>query len=361
MKIKALEQLNVFKIISLPQRIISIDIFRSIAIISVVFFHFNGSLPMGYLGVDLFFVISGFLIGGLLTKEYEHGKPINFFKFFLQRGFKVWPSYYVFFLVGSVLAYLFYSKIAPQEIIPFNDLKRYLFFYQNYTGGSFHWSFDHVWSLCIEEHFYILLPLIFIIVQRFFKKKEILFFLLIMLVFVGIGSKILMLVYSNSKDTYSATNNRIDALAWGVILNFITYYLGDKLKTFRYSYLVFLSGLLTFIVLIFFEIYSSNVFYHKVVFHSLTPICFALMISGVYYYDFPNLKPLRLIAYYSYNWYLWHPLFVKVILFQIGYNILGFSIYLVVSFLFAIIFTILIEETFLAKRAWVLKKLFKNY
>lgn len=54
-------------------RISSIDIFRSIAIITVIIYHFNHRLPYGYIGVDLFFVISGLLVGGLLTKQFRGG------------------------------------------------------------------------------------------------------------------------------------------------------------------------------------------------------------------------------------------------------------------------------------------------
>jgi peptidoglycan/LPS O-acetylase OafA/YrhL len=352
-------KLNVFKTISSSKRNSSIDICRSIAIISVVLFHFNGNLPMGYLGVDLFFVISGFLIGGILTKSYIGKIKINFFKFFLERGFKVWPSYYTFFLVGTIATYTIYPSIAPSEIIPFKDMARYLFFYQNYTGGPFHWSFDHVWSLCIEEHFYILLPLLFIIGQR--KNNKFLLFTLIgLLVFSGIGSKIIMLLYSHSKDTYSATNNRVDALAWGVILNFVIVYAGDIIKSIKYSYIILTTGIIFLVSAIYIEIQSTSIFYHKVIFHSFVPFCFALIISSIYYYDFSKLKILRFIAYYSYNWYLWHPIFVKYIIYHLGDTLVAIFTYLSLSFFTAMVFTILIEEKFLSKRKLILNRLFKG-
>src|ERR1043166_564385 len=96
-----LKRLNVYKTIHSEARISSIDICRAVAIISVVVHHYGDYFTYGNLGVDLFFVISGFLIGGILTKQYDSGKPINFFKFVLQRGFKVWPSYYIYLAVGS--------------------------------------------------------------------------------------------------------------------------------------------------------------------------------------------------------------------------------------------------------------------
>ncbi len=152
-------RLKVFKILSAPERVASLDFFRAIAILSVVLFHFNGTLPYGYLGVDLFFVISGTLIGGVLIKRIKSNVRISLVRFILQRGLKIWPSYYGFLLGGSILSYFFISELHPDELIHGKDLIRYLFFYQNYTGIPFHWGFDHVWSICVEEHFYILLPI----------------------------------------------------------------------------------------------------------------------------------------------------------------------------------------------------------
>ena len=164
-------KLKVFQVIENKERNSCVDFFRSLAIISVVIFHFNGQLNFGYLGVDLFFVVSGLLVGGLLTKDLINGNKIIFTKFILQRAFKIWPSYYAFILFGSIIACCFYHLTNPEQIIPSWDLKRYLFFYQNYTGIPFHWSFDHLWSLCVEEHFYILLPILYIIIQNYFDQK----------------------------------------------------------------------------------------------------------------------------------------------------------------------------------------------
>jgi len=355
-----LNKIKGLQVISDKDRISSIDVFRSIAIISVVLFHYNGILPFGFLGVDLFFVISGLLIGGLLIKKYNQNENINLLKFILQRGFKIWPSYYSFIFIGSVIAYFFYKEIDSNQIIPITDLKRYLFFYQNYTGLPFHWSFDHVWSLCVEEHFYILLPILFILVQRFFKSSVVLFIFIIFTIISGIAFKILMVFFTSSKDTYSATHNRIDALAWGVLLSFIIFYFGESLKKMKLRYVFFILGIAIFIIALYLEVYNSSYFYQKIIFHSLLPFCFFLMLLGLYYYDFTCLKILRIIAYYSYNWYLWHPLFVIFLIKYFGNSILGLTLYLIISFIFAILFTVIVEEKVLQKRDLVLGKIFNK-
>ena len=354
-------RLKVFQTINNTDRISSVDIFRSLAIISVVIFHFNHQLPFGFLGVDLFFLVSGLLVGGLLTKEFENGNKINFFKFFLQRGFKIWPSYYAFLLFGGLIALYFYHTTNPDQIIPIWDLKRYLFFYQNYTGLPFHWSFDHVWSLCVEEHFYVLLPIMFLIIQHFIKDKhkiKTLFMFVSLTIIAGIVFKHFSYFLTNSKDTYSATHNRIDALAWGVLLNLIITYYGEKIKSLRFALFTFASGLFIFIATLSFQISYDNILFEKIYFHSVIPFSFFLMLLGLYYVDFSKLKHLRFIAYYSYNWYLWHPVFVIFITRHIGNTMTGLFIYLIVTFLIAVIATVLIEETFLRKRKVVLDKIF---
>jgi peptidoglycan/LPS O-acetylase OafA/YrhL len=341
---------NLNQVLSSNNRVSSVDVWRGLAIISVVLFHFNNTLPYGSLGVDLFFVISGLLVGGILTKPFLNGEKIGFFNFFVRRGFKIWPSYYTFIILGTIIALLTYNSQNSSQIIPFTDFKRYLLFYQNYTGLPYHWSFDHVWSLCVEEHFYILLPLMFIVLKLIKANWKGLLVSLLILIMLGFMFKILMLYFTNGKDTYSATHNRIDALAWGVLLNLIIFQFSSSIKKFKNIFLVFITGLLGFIASIALDVYSDSIFYHKVVLHSIIPFFFFLMILGTYYYDFSKLKPLRVLGYYSYNWYLWHPVFVVIITQNIGAGFYGLIIYLLTSFIVGVFFTLIIEEPALRMR-----------
>jgi peptidoglycan/LPS O-acetylase OafA/YrhL len=333
------------------------------AIISVVIFHFGSFLPLGYIGVDLFFVISGLLIGNLLTTEFQNGNKINFLKFILQRGLKIWPSFYFFLFIGSIISYLLYRDTNPDQIIPLNDMKRYLFFYQNYTGIPFHFSFDHVWSLCVEEHFYILLPLLFIKIQFFSKIDNggrYLFICMVLAIVAGIGFKYASFYLTNSKDTYSATHNRIDALAWGVLLNLILKYKRDWIPPQRKLYWFSIIGTVLFVLILLLKVYWANDIFQRIWFHSLLPCIFFLIIFGVYFVDFSGLKWLRIISYYSYNWYLWHPLFAIFIAQSIGENILGLIIYLMLTFIVAVTTTTFIEEPMLTYRSILISKWFGN-
>ncbi|GAA4458624.1 acyltransferase [Rurimicrobium arvi] len=354
MKFKSLE------IINSKDRISSVDIFRSIAIITVVLFHFNFSLPYGYLGVDLFFLISGLLVGGMLVRQLERNEPVHFGRFFLQRGFKIWPSYYVFLLLGNGIAWILYHNTHPEQIIPLWDLKRYVFFYQNYTGKPFHWSFDHVWSLCVEEHFYILLPLMFIVLQRFVAlehRKKMLLVFVILTIAAGMLFKYCSFFFTRSKDTYSATHNRIDALAWGVLLHMAVTRYKDRLRSATLQLPFFGLGVLLFVAALYTNINCGSVLFNRVYFHSIVPLCFFLMLLGLYYVDFSKWKALRFIAYYSYNWYLWHPLFVLFLTAQFGNTPIGLLCFISLTFLIAVIMTTAIEEPALRKRKAILDKL----
>jgi peptidoglycan/LPS O-acetylase OafA/YrhL len=334
----------------------SIDVFRGLAILGVVIGHY-GYLPYGGLGVDLFFVISGLLVSGLLTKKFQKAEKINFFSFFIQRGFKIWPSYYVYLFVGNFLAYFIYSDFRPDQIIETWDLKRYIFFYQNYTGAPYHYSFDQVWSLCVEEHFYILLPIGMILLQKFKANHKALITSVCFVIFAGIVFKLLAFYFTESKDTYSSTHSRIDALGWGVLLNLIITYYPEILERVKKPYLFSVVGMIIFGFALYIELHTNLLIYHKVWFKAVIPFSFFLMVAGVYNFKLNGLKWLRFIAYYSYNWYLWQQLFILAIFHYNGNNYIAFGVVGVIgSFLIAMLFTILVEEPFLELR----KKLFNK-
>lgn len=341
-KLKALE------VISNNDRNAAIDVFRAIAIVSVVLCHFNKFFPYGELGVDLFFIISGFLIGGLLNRKLMNNEKISFFRFIIQRSFKILPSFYMFMILGNLIVYILYSKISPSEFIPLWDMPRYLLFYQNYTGGLSHPSFYHIWSLCVEEHFYILLPILFLIVQRFFNTKF-LFCAIFSVIILGTVFRYLAFKYTNSHETYAGTHNRIDALALGVLLNLTLSYFPNGLFV-KYSRLLMFTGLILFVLTIFVDYNFDIALYENVFFHALVPFSFFLIIGGSFRLNFQNFKFLRIVSYYSYNWYLWHFIFVTGVTHLFGDGFSSLLIYVSLTFLIAVFFTIFIEEPFLSLR-----------
>jgi peptidoglycan/LPS O-acetylase OafA/YrhL len=353
MKLRSLEVLRE------PNRSAAIDFYRGIAIISVVLFHFEPYFPFGYLGVELFFVISGFLVGGILIEKYKAGK-IKYWEFILQRGFKIWPSFYFFLIVGNIIAYFLYRDSHPDGYIPLADMKRYLLFYRNYTGFPDHWNFDHTWSLCVEEHFYILFPLALIVLLTIAKPSPgKLNFIIFSMIALGFIFKTLTIYYTNGKDTISPTHNKIDSLAYGILLYQAINYFKTR-EGVNKRWLFALGGMLLLPATLFVNVHFHNIFFDAVVLWTLVPLAFALIIFGTYHFSFRYFKAIRFIAYYSYNLYLWHTIFVYFSYDKFGAGIAGLLFYLVCSFTTAFLTTILIEEYFLSRRKHLISSILKS-
>jgi peptidoglycan/LPS O-acetylase OafA/YrhL len=145
-----------------PGNVPCLDVLRSAAILLVFSGHMDGcfgeqlaigKLPFiywGWTGVDLFFILSGYLIGGQLWKELNRTGDIQVLRFILRRGFRIWPLFYSVLLLALVTA-LLHSR-------PLTGVWADLFFVSNYTGLT---NVGGSWSLCIEEQFYIAVPLVF--------------------------------------------------------------------------------------------------------------------------------------------------------------------------------------------------------
>lgn len=154
-----------------------LDGLRAIAFLLVFAFH-TDYLQFGWVGVSLFFVLSGFLITGILldmkktlaTKDY-------FFKFYGRRFLRIFPLYYFYLILMTVLAiWLFSISYRPLYMQIFLDQVWYAIFYvYDFFFGTidFNYSFflDHFWSLSVEEQFYIFWPLLILLVPEKSLKK----------------------------------------------------------------------------------------------------------------------------------------------------------------------------------------------
>jgi peptidoglycan/LPS O-acetylase OafA/YrhL len=113
---------------------------------------------------------------------------------------------------------------------------------------------------------------------------------------------------------------------------------------------VFLFGCILLGLSIFMDVHLKSSFYTKVMFNSLTHLSFFLLVASAYTTELKFVFPLRVMAYFSYNWYLWHFMFVKIVTDDFGTGLLGVSIFLLLTFAVSVLFTVLIEETFLKIR-----------
>lgn len=151
-----------------------IDGLRSFAILPVLFFHFSmPGFTGGFVGVDIFFVISGFLIGGILWSELDQSGTVRLGRFFLRRIRRLAPAYFAMAIVSLVFAWFIllpsaFKEFGKELIASTVYLSNVHFFRQ---AGYFDGLADqkillHTWSLSVEEQFYIFLPFFMLLLRR---------------------------------------------------------------------------------------------------------------------------------------------------------------------------------------------------
>lgn len=162
-----------------------IDGLRAIAVISVILYHLE--LPFfgrdwfegGFIGVDIFFVTSGYLISRIILFELETQKSFSFFRFFEARARRTIPMLFVVFLVSMPYAW---KKLLPSDFVEYAEsilasafFISNFFFYINTTeygaASSLLKPFLHTWSLGVEQQFYIIFPVVIILLVKYFRIK----------------------------------------------------------------------------------------------------------------------------------------------------------------------------------------------
>ncbi len=210
----------------LRERQPGLDLLRAIAIIIVVIYHagiFGFALPnewhrFGWIGVDLFFVLSGYLIGGQLLQRLGRSGRIDYGRFYTRRALRILPAYF------AVLA-IYFLLPSWREFPNISPLWKFLLSVQNINlrGGT---SFSHAWSLAVEDQFYLLLPMLLMFVSR---RRQLGLILPVTIVLAGLGLRA-YLAWQHPSDTggvsyqgfqrwiYYPTWTRLDPLVFGVAL-----------------------------------------------------------------------------------------------------------------------------------------------
>ena len=156
----------------------SLDGIRALSVLAVIVYHANKLwLPGGFLGVEVFFVISGYLITLLLLAESEKNGTVSLKQFWLRRARRLLPALWVVVLGVVVFAALFQRDILGTLR---GDVVAALFYgfnwFQIWVGTSYFTSFEfvplrHLWSLAVEEQFYLIWPIVMLVVAKFGKQR----------------------------------------------------------------------------------------------------------------------------------------------------------------------------------------------
>lgn len=215
------------------ERVPGIDVLRGIAIALVLIRH-TGLVPIasrvGWIGVDLFFVLSGYLVSGLLFAEWRATGAMNVRRFLLRRGLKIWPQFYAM-VVATILVFA-----CLHERVPGKHLLAEIMFLQNYYPGV--WS--HTWSLAVEEHFYLGLALSALLMRN--RIASLLNFLphfFVAAMTTVLALRILTMRFAPETTELAhiwPTHLRADALLAGVLLAYLRQFHRDRLARWVQKY-----------------------------------------------------------------------------------------------------------------------------
>lgn len=222
------------------KRNVNLDALRGIAILLVLGRHFKCFAlwtKIGWAGVDLFFVLSGFLISGLLFAEWKRFGAIDVRRFYIRRAFKIYPPFYAYLVVTCVLLML--SHVPAKEVL--RSAAPVAAFVQNYVPYGHADLWGHAWSLDVEEHFYIVLPLLLWLMQLRRSNDP---FRLLVLVFGVIAIADVVLRFRTGASLsgqqydiyYCPTHLRIDALLFGVLLSYSRHFYPDVFRRLSASW-----------------------------------------------------------------------------------------------------------------------------
>ncbi|WP_312296656.1 acyltransferase [Chryseobacterium sp.] len=242
------------------ERWYGLDHLRAAAIILVLMYHYRAFKHpqwidevgrFGWTGVDLFFVLSGFLISGQLFKEIERKGKFSVKIFYIKRFFRIIPAYFF-----TLFLYFTFPFFREREAL--SPLWKFLTFTQNYGLDVINrGTFSHAWSLCIEEQFYLFLPLLLLILAktRLFKYLPVLLIGVItfsLMVRIAMWNQYIIPVQPDSLDfwrswymkIYYPTHTRLDGLGLGVLIGYLMQYSsGFKKIVHHRGNMIFLLGL----------------------------------------------------------------------------------------------------------------------
>ena len=298
-----------------------IDGLRAIAVLAVVFFHLDVKFfDGGYVGVDVFFVISGYLIGSIILSKYYSG-TWSAYEFYFKRAKRILPLYYFVVLVTLLTGWFVMNSISYEQLAR-NVIASTLFLsnlYLHEHSGYFDIASElnplvHTWSLSIEEQFYFLLALSLIILRKIFFLNAV----LVILFFISIYSA-LFNFYENETNIFYLSLPRAWELLAGYFLS-----LASREKTFR-SDLLAIIGL----ALIFIGIFSLDSYTPFPGLATLLPVIGTVLIiffckEGGFAYKFLSSKLMVKVGILSFGIYLWHQpiaVYLRLVMVEITYGL----------------------------------------
>jgi peptidoglycan/LPS O-acetylase OafA/YrhL len=279
----------------------------------------------GWIGVDLFFVLSGFLVSGLLFSEYRKYGSISIKRFLIRRGLKLYPAFYVMLTCTCGIVYLTFGYV------PLDRALSEVFFMQSYFPGLL----GHTWTLGVEEHFYLVTPFVMAALVRWgpadrpFRWIPALF---VVSAVTLLGLRIFNAMnadYTQETHLYP-THLRFDSLLFGVLLSYLHQFHASGFMEFcqRNRLRLACCGAIGFAPFFVFELEVSPLV-HSIGLSILYLSSGSLLMAAIACETHGTKQPghvvrfLSWIGYHSYSIYLWH-LLVQQFMLPITLRIIGF-------------------------------------
>lgn len=313
----------------------ALDGIRAVAVSLVVIFHVLPlSLTGGFLGVDIFFVLSGYLITLLLLQEFKICGGIHFRYFYLRRALRLIPAFFLLVCTYLICSYVFTT--SWDEFSPHAESGVISFFYLANWARAFDWYpatnyLSHTWSLAIEEQFYLFWPVCLVFLARLFRRIEwgVILGAVCLLVATWGWRYYLLDAGASYSRVYNGLDTRMDALMFGALA--AAFYCAKKPSD---RYLRYISPVITLIALalvvgmVMTSHWDARVLYvwQLPVIHIACAIAiFNLSHARGLVAVLLSQKPLVYIGRISYGVYLWHfPVLVVLAAFDwTGVSLLG--------------------------------------
>ncbi|HHF6575296.1 TPA: acyltransferase family protein [Haemophilus influenzae] len=337
-----------------------IDGLRAIAVISVIIYHLNENwLSGGFLGVDIFFVISGFLITGIIITEIQQNS-FSLKQFYTRRIKRIYPAFItvmalVSFIASVIFIYNDFNKLRKTIELAIAFLSN---FYLGLTQGYFDLSANenpvlHIWSLAVEEQYYLIFPLILILAYKKFREIKVLFIITLILFFILLATSFVSANFYkevlHQPNIYYLSNLRFPELLVGSLLA-IYHNLSNKVQLSKQvnNILAILSTLLLFSCLF---LMNNDIAYIPGITLILPCIFTALIIHTTSQNNIVKLclsnKAIVFIGKISYSLYLYHWIFIAFAYYITGekqINNQSIAIVIVLTIIFSVLSYYLIEQ-----------------
>ncbi len=283
-------------------RLISLDVLRAVAIFLVIGFHADWDAVSiqcapwkigGWVGVDLFFVLSGFLISQLLFNEIKKTKTIRVPRFLLRRFWKIYPPLFVL-LVFSWFFQLYLLKWN----VPLTALISELVLLTNYATPM--WGYT--WSIAVEEHFYLTLPLVLFLMRNNLSRVP------GIAVTIAVVALILRTL-TPWPTAYFSTHTRADGLMFGVLLGYWYSFHKEQFAqvAMRYRAWLWAGGILLLAPVFVWEHHDHR--WMQTIGFTIQSLACAMIVAAAVASEWKPRRVTNVLAKvgsYSYSIYLWH-------------------------------------------------------